>query len=115
MDTCPDHHSNYADQIFSRVRPLGSGLTFLPTDQNGPGSIPGSIIHGLWNPEVQCHIHEGSTVIPILSLMNPISRINTYFFKAHSNLRLGLPKDLFPIGLYVKILKALLPPSILTA
>jgi hypothetical protein len=30
-----------------------------------------------------------------------------------SHLRLGLPKDLFPVGLPVKILKAILPSSIL--
>ena len=30
-----------------------------------------------------------------------------------SNLRIGLPKGLFPVGLTVKILKALLPSSIL--
>ena len=36
--------------------------------------------------------------------------------KTHSNivhLRLGIPKGLFPLGLLVKILKALLPSSIL--
>ena len=32
----------------------------------------------------------------------------------HSHLRLGLPKYLFSVGLLVKILKALLPSSILT-
>jgi hypothetical protein len=32
-----------------------------------------------------------------------------------SHLRLGLPKDLFPVGLPVKILRALLPFSILAA
>ena len=40
---------------------------------------------------------------------NPISHIDTYLFKVHSNialrLRLGLPKCLFPVGLPVKILK----------
>ena len=41
---------------------------------------------GLWNPEVQCCIHKGSPIIPILSRINPIHRINTYFFKIHSNI-----------------------------
>ena len=47
---------------------------------------------------------------------------NTYLIKVHSNivalsshLWLGLPKGLFPVGLPVKILKALLPSSILVA
>ena len=45
---------------------------------------------------------------------NPIPRIDTYLFKVHTNIvRLGLPKGLFPVGLPVKILKALLPSSIL--
>jgi hypothetical protein len=47
----------------------------------------------------------------------PITRIDTYLFKVHSNivshLRHGLPKGFFPVGLPVKILKALLPSSIL--
>ena len=40
----------------------------------------------------------------------------SYFFKIYSNivlLRLGLPKGVFPVGVPVKILKALLPSSIL--
>jgi hypothetical protein len=47
----------------------------------------------------------------------PIPRIDTYLFKILSiivpHLRLGLPKGLFPAGVPVKILKALLPSSIL--
>ena len=49
--------------------------------------------------------------------MNPIPRTDTYFFKIHCKLSfhqcLRLPKGLFPAGLPVKILKALLPFSIL--
>jgi len=74
-------------------------------------------LHGLWNLEVQCHIHKGSLIIPILSQINPIPHIDTHLFKVHSNivlhLHLGLPKGLFPVCLPVKILKALLPSSIL--
>jgi len=52
---------------------------------------------------------------PILSQLNPIPYIDTYFFLRpililSSHLRLSLPK-----GVAVKILKALLPSSILTA
>ena len=43
-----------------------------------------------------------------LTQINPIPRIDTYFFKIHSNIVLGLPKGLFPVDLAVKILKALL-------
>ena len=32
-------------------------------------------------PGVECCIHKGSTIIPILSRINPITCINTYFFK----------------------------------
>ena len=50
---------------------------------------------------------QGLSIIPILSRINPITRIHTYLFKVHSNIVLGLPKGLFPVGLPVKILKAL--------
>jgi hypothetical protein len=48
-----------------------------------------------------------------------IPRIDTYFFKVHSNIvlpstLLGLPKGRIPEGLPVKITKALLPSFILT-
>ena len=43
----------------------------------------------------------------------PITRIDTYLFKVHSNIVLGLPKGLFPVCLPVKIFKALLSSSIL--
>jgi hypothetical protein len=76
------------------------------------------ILHGLWNPEAECSIHKGSPIIPILSQINLIPRIDTYFFMIHSNivshLCLGLPKGLFPVSVPAKILKALLPSSILT-
>ena len=42
-------------------------------------------LHGLWNPEVQYRIHKGSPVIPILGRINLVPRIDTYFFKIHSN------------------------------
>ena len=48
--------------------------------------------------------------------INPIPRIDICFFKVYSNIlpsNIGLPKGLFPVGLPVKILKALLPTSIL--
>ena len=71
----------------------------------------------LMKPEVQCRIHKGSPIISILSRINPTTRIDTYLFKFHSNIAfhlcLGLLKGLFPVGLPVKILKALLPFSIL--
>ena len=47
----------------------------------------------------------------------PYPRIETYFFKVHSNIILPstprLPNDLFPVGLPAKILKELLHSSIL--
>ena len=46
-----------------------------------------------------------------MSRINPIPRIGTYLFKFYSNI--VLPEGLFPVGLPVKILKALLPTSIL--
>ena len=53
----------------------------------------------------------------MLSKINPIPGIDTYFSKIHSNFvhpsTPRLPKGSFPVGLPVKILKALLPSSIL--
>ena len=46
-----------------------------------------------------------------LSKINQISRTGNYLFCSH--LHLGLPIDLFPLGVVVKILKELLPSSIL--
>ena len=46
--------------------------------------------------------------------INPIPRTDAYFFKIHSNIFLpSTPRDLFPVGGPVKILKALLRSSIL--
>ena len=39
---------------------------------------------------VQCRIHKGSPIIPILSQMNPTPRIDTYLFKVHSNIDNGI-------------------------
>ena len=48
---------------------------------------------------------------PCSELNQSVSRIYTYFFNIHSNissnLRLGLPSGLFPVGLPIKILKEL--------
>ena len=62
------------------------------------------------------HTQKGSSVIPIQSRINRIPRIDTYFFKMFalsSHLCLGIPRGLFPVGLHVIILKALLHSSIL--
>ena len=64
--------------------------------------------------EFQCHIHKGSPIIPILSRINLIPRIDTYLSKVHSNIVLpSTPTGHFPVGLPVKILKALLLSCIL--
>ena len=65
------------------------------------------------DPGVQCRIHKGSPIIPILSGNNSIHIISKSIIILSSPLRLGLPKGLFPVGSSVKILKALLPFSIL--
>ena len=38
------------------------------------------------NPEGECRIHKDSQIIPIPSQINPIPRIDTYFFKIHFNI-----------------------------
>ena len=56
-------------------------------------------------------------IVPILSRINPIPRTDTYFLRSililSTHLQLGLLKYLFPVGISTKILKALLPSSIL--
>ena len=58
---------------------------------------------------------QGSSIIPILSRVNLTPRIDTYFFKIHSNIVLPLTPSLLkgplPVGLAVK---ALIPSSIMT-
>ena len=62
-------------------------------------------------------IHKSSPIIPVLNQINSIRRIDTYFFKIHCNIAHlstpRLPQGLYPLGLPVKILKVLLPSSIL--
>ena len=69
------------------------------------------------NPEVKCHIHKGSPIVSILSRIDPIPRIDTYFLRSililSPHLRLGLLRYLFRVTLFVKILKSLLSSSIL--
>ena len=40
----------------------------------------------LSKPEIQFHIHKSSPILPTLILINPIPRIETYFFNIHSNI-----------------------------
>ena len=59
--------------------------------------------------EVQYHIHKGSPLIPNLTRINPIPRIDIYFsfLKIYSNI---IPhKQDFPLGLSVNILKPRIP------
>ena len=44
---------------------------------------------------------QGLPIIPILSSINPIPRIESYLFKVYSNI--VLPKGLFPVGLPVNM------------
>ena len=46
------------------------------------------LLHGLWNPGVQCRILKGSPII--LSRINPIPRTDAYFFKINFNIVLPI-------------------------
>ena len=65
----------------------------------------------------ETRVHSGSPIIPILSRINQFLALKPISLKSililSSHLRLGLPQGLFPIGLFVKITKALLPSYIL--
>ena len=71
------------------------------------------LLHGLWSPEFQCRIHKGSPIILIVGHINPISRIDSYLFKIHSNILYvqAFLKVSFLVGLPGKILIALLLSS----
>ena len=45
-------------------------------------------------PGGSMHIHKGSPVIPILSQINPISRIDAYFFKVRYIVLPSMPRPL---------------------
>ena len=64
-------------------------------------------------------MHMSYPITPILDRINPIPRIEHYFFKIHSTTVLAstpsLPKGLFPLRKPVRILKLFLPSSICPA
>ena len=71
----------------------------------------------LWNRKFECRIHKGSSVLPILSRINPIPLLIQIYLRSililSSDQHLGFPKGPFPVGLSINILKSLLPSSIL--
>ena len=69
--------------------------------------------------EAQCRIQKGSPIIPKLSLTIQIPPNGIYIFKIYFNIVLPctprFPRDLFSMGLSVRILIALLFSSIFAA
>ena len=79
--SCDQESFTPAAVRFPNQRPLVPGFT-----QARSKTFQTILVYGLWNPGVQCRIHKGSPIIPILSQINPITRIDTYLFKVHSNI-----------------------------
>ena len=64
------------------------------------------------NPTSGINAHFFKVHSDIPRQINPVPRIDTYFFKIRPNIALQ-PRGVFPVGLPVNILRALLPSSIL--
>jgi hypothetical protein len=62
----------------------------------------------LWNWNVYYLIHKSLPQVPLLSEMNSVHAIKSYFPKIHFNIilpgTLGLPSGLFPSGFPTKVL-----------
>jgi hypothetical protein len=54
----------------------------------------------LWNLKVHCRAHNSQLPVPILSQINPVHALSSYFSKTHFNicLQFDVPTCLFPTG-----------------
>ena len=108
----PFENYTYKIENFQNNRHLAIRIRFIAvcTHDRTPGLLlynPKVLTLWLTNPEVQCCNNTGSPIIPLLSQIKRIPRIDNYFFKPHANaynLRLDIPKGLLPEGLHVEIL-----------
>jgi hypothetical protein len=64
----------------------------------------------LWNPKVHYRVHTSASLVPLLSLINPIYASPSYFLNAHfifsSHVSLGIPNGLLHSGFTTKTLHA---------
>ena len=70
-------------------------------------------LHDSRNLEVQCRIHKGSPIIPILRRINPVPHIVDYLLKMHSNIVLPKPHShgspIIPILNWINSVRIYLP------
>ena len=96
--------------VSSQIRwPLGhwgewnSIINQISTYSTNYNAMRTNYIYEVWNPKIQFLIHKDFPIILILSRINPISGIDTSFFKTISILsyhpQLGLPRSLFTVDL----------------
>ena len=55
-------------------------MKYLDMVVNGENYTSTNYLHGLRNPDIQCRIHKGFPIIPNLTRINPIPRIDAYLF-----------------------------------
>jgi hypothetical protein len=81
-----------------------------PSWESNSHSTSQGIAHLLWYSKFHDRVHKVPSLVTILSQMNPVHTLPSYFLSFH--LRLGLVSGLFPSGFRTRIpYEFLIPPT----